>query len=169
MRLTFSQEIHPAYQSCNSHSKPMLHNDCVGLNIDYASCMVRCACQTTNEFRDGREIFCIKTCKDYVIFLTTVACSMLHDQRSKYCHVQVVHNDVKTKNVLLSRNASVAKLSDVGTSRILEQTCTTASASMGYTLAYAAPEQILGKRNLCTEKVCQLPQPIAKRQCTVST
>lgn len=89
---------------------------------------------------------------------------MLHDYKSECCRVQVVHNDVKTKNVLLSRNASVAKLSDVGTSRILEQTCTTASATMTYTLAYAAPEQILGKRDVCTEKVRQSSQPISPRQ-----
>lgn len=66
---------------------------------------------------------------------------------------QVVHNDIKTKNVLLNKDATVAKLSDVGTSRILEQTCTTSSALMGYTFAYAAPEQLLGARDTCTEKV----------------
>ena len=67
--------------------------------------------------------------------------------------LQVVHNDIKTKNVLLSKEATVAKLSDVGTSRLLDQTCTTSSASTMYTFAYAAPEQLHGERETCTEKV----------------
>ena len=70
--------------------------------------------------------------------------------------VQVVHNDIKTSNVLLGKDATVAKLSDVGTSRILEQTCSTATAPMMCTFAYAAPELLMGRRAACTEKVCLL-------------
>lgn len=72
--------------------------------------------------------------------------------------LQVAHNDLKTKNVLLSKDGAVAKISDVGTSRILEHTCTTAGAAMECTFAYAAPEQLLGNRDACNEKVRLLLQ-----------
>ena len=75
-----------------------------------------------------------------------------HGVQCRAC-MQVAHNDLKTKNVLLSKNATVAKISDVGTSRILEQTSTTASAALPCTFAYAAPEQLLGTRGACSEKV----------------
>jgi len=59
--------------------------------------------------------------------------------------------DLKSKNVLLSRNCGVAKLSDVGMSRVLASTFMTGDmqAPTG-TFAYAAPELLLGQR--CTFK-----------------
>ncbi len=67
--------------------------------------------------------------------------------------MQVVHNDIKSKNILLTKDAAVAKISDVGTSRILETTATTLSFPMLCTYAYAAPEQLMGTRDVCTDKV----------------
>lgn len=67
--------------------------------------------------------------------------------------MQVVHNDIKSKNILLTKEAAVAKIADVGTSRILETTACTLSSPMLYTWPYAAPEQIKGSRNACTNKV----------------
>lgn len=68
----------------------------------------------------------------------------LHDNR-------VIHGDLKSKNVLLSRNFGTAKLSDVGMSRVLASTFRTGDtqAPPG-TFAYAAPELLLGQR--CTFK-----------------
>jgi len=68
-----------------------------------------------------------------------------------------VHNDIKSKNILLTKDAAVAKISDVGTSRILETTATTLSCPMLCTYAYAAPEQLMGTRDACTDKVSQCP------------
>ncbi|DBA75882.1 TPA: Serine/threonine-protein kinase Nek3 [Trebouxia sp. C0004] len=70
----------------------------------------------------------------------------LHEQK-------VVHNDIKSKNILLTKDAAVAKIADVGTSRILETTACSLSAPMLYTWCYAAPEQIKGSRGDCTVKV----------------
>lgn len=70
----------------------------------------------------------------------------LHEQK-------VVHNDIKSKNILLTKDAAVAKIGDVGTSRILETTACSLSAPMLYTWCYAAPEQIKGSRGQCTVKV----------------
>ena len=67
--------------------------------------------------------------------------------------MQVVHNDIKSKNILLTKDATVAKIADVGTSRILETISTTLSCPMLCTFAYAAPEQLMGERNACTDKV----------------
>ena len=67
--------------------------------------------------------------------------------------MQVVHNDIKTKNILLSKNASIAKISDVGTSSILETTTSHVTNPLLATYDYAAPEQLMGARNSCTDKV----------------
>lgn len=64
-----------------------------------------------------------------------------------------MHNDIKSKNILLTKDAAVAKISDVGTSRILETTAATLSFPMLCTYAYAAPEQLMGTRDVCTDKV----------------
>ena len=74
-------------------------------------------------------------------------------KRSAHGVVQVVHNDIKSKNILLTKDAAVAKVADVGTSRILESTACTLSAPMLYTWPYAAPEQISGSRHACSIKV----------------
>ena len=47
----------------------------------------------------------------------------------------------------------MAKVADVGTSRILESTACTVSVPMLYTWPYAAPEQISGSRHACSVKV----------------
>lgn len=68
--------------------------------------------------------------------------------------VQVVHNDIKSKNILLTKDAAVAKIADVGTSRILQSTaCNLSNVPMLCTWPYAAPEQILGSRHACSTKV----------------
>lgn len=67
--------------------------------------------------------------------------------------VQVVHNDIKSKNILLTKDAAVAKIADVGTSRILQSTACNLSVPMLCTWPYAAPEQILGSRHACSTKV----------------
>ena len=64
---------------------------------------------------------------------------------------QIVHRDVKSKNVLLTKGCSSAKIADVGLSRVLDS-LSFSSASIPYgTFSYAAPEILLGYQ--CTEKV----------------
>ena len=70
--------------------------------------------------------------------------------------MQVVHSDIKSGNVLLNEDASIAKIADVGTSRILDKTCTT--GTMMCTFSYAAPEQMFGLREACNEKVLAAAQ-----------
>lgn len=67
--------------------------------------------------------------------------------------MQVTHNDIKSSNILLNKDASVAKIADVGTSRIAEMTASTPSLPGLGTFAYAAPEQLMGQRDVCTNKV----------------
>ena len=67
-----------------------------------------------------------------------------------------MHNDIKSKNILLTKNAATAKISDVGTSSILETTANSLSFPIG-TFNYAAPEQLLGLRDTCTDKVIPFP------------
>lgn len=69
---------------------------------------------------------------------------------------QVVHADMKTKNVLLSAGRMTAKIADVGLARFMAQThMDTKSLPMG-TFVYAAPELLLGKRS--DHKVCRRRQ-----------
>ena len=68
------------------------------------------------------------------------------------CALQVVHCDLKAKNILLSRDRSIAKIGDVGLARTMFEThLSTASGFFG-TFSYAAPEVLL--RTRCNEKVC---------------
>ena len=60
--------------------------------------------------------------------------------------------DVKSKNVLLDREYNVAKIADVGLARVLGNTVSTRGLPLG-TFHYAAPELLVGDRNLVTEKV----------------
>jgi uncharacterized surface protein with fasciclin (FAS1) repeats len=65
--------------------------------------------------------------------------------------VKVVHRDLKSKNVLLT-DTCTAKIGDVGIAAVHSQGFLTASAgSVIGTLAWSAPELILGDR--CTDKV----------------
>ena len=65
--------------------------------------------------------------------------------------LQVVHCDLKAKNVLLTQDRRVAKIGDVGLARMMAEThLSTASGFFG-TFAYTAPE-VLGRRR-CNEKV----------------
>lgn len=62
-------------------------------------------------------------------------------------HAQVVHADMKTKNILLSSGRMTAKIADVGLARFMAHThMDTKSLPMG-TFVYAAPELLLGKRS----------------------
>ena len=64
---------------------------------------------------------------------------------------QVVHCDLKAKNVLLTEDRRVAKIGDVGLAKMMAEThLSTASGFFG-TFAYTAPE-VLGRRR-CNEKV----------------
>ena len=66
--------------------------------------------------------------------------------------MQVVHMDVKSKNILLDKEYKVAKIADVGLARVLGNTVSTRGLPLG-TFHYAAPELLVGDRNLVTEKV----------------
>ncbi len=68
------------------------------------------------------------------------------------CYMQVVHMDVKSKNILLDKEYKVAKIADVGLARVLGNTVSTRGLPLG-TFHYAAPELLVGDRNLVTEKV----------------
>ena len=68
----------------------------------------------------------------------------------RYLHSKrVVHLDLKSANILLSR-AGDAKIADVGMARVLSRSCLSAM-SAGGTFAWSAPEVLAGRR--CTEKV----------------
>ena len=60
--------------------------------------------------------------------------------------------DVKSKNILLDKEYNVAKIADVGLARVLGNTVSTRGLPLG-TFNYAAPELLVGDRNLVTEKV----------------
>ena len=70
-------------------------------------------------------------------------------QKAMKLHVmQVIHMDLKSKNILLNRDQTVAKIADVGLSRGFN------SASPDFvagTREYSAPEVLLGRA--CTLKV----------------
>ncbi|KAK9825364.1 hypothetical protein WJX81_004084 [Elliptochloris bilobata] len=63
----------------------------------------------------------------------------------------VVHNDLKTKNILLSENYETAKIADVGLARIMDTSHMSTGMAPCGTFAYAAPELLMGRR--CDEKV----------------
>ncbi|KAK9818906.1 hypothetical protein WJX81_000729, partial [Elliptochloris bilobata] len=63
----------------------------------------------------------------------------------------VVHNDLKTKNILLSDNYETAKIADVGLARIMDTSHLATGVAPCGTFAYAAPELLMGTR--CDEKV----------------
>lgn len=57
--------------------------------------------------------------------------------------LQVVHLDLKTKNILLNRERTTAKITDVGLSRVLASALGPQTLPMG-TFEYAAPEVLMG-------------------------
>ncbi len=74
--------------------------------------------------------------------------------------------DLKSKNILLNRDHTVAKITDVGMSRGMASSNKVFTAG---TLEYSAPEILLGR--FCSEKVCWLlivaKQLHSFRQCVV--
>ena len=66
---------------------------------------------------------------------------------------QLIHMDLKSKNVLLNGRKDLAKIADVGLSRIIQSTLGGAgSTPFGVgTFEYTAPEILLGRQ--CNEKV----------------
>ncbi|KAK9830253.1 hypothetical protein WJX72_010587 [[Myrmecia] bisecta] len=63
---------------------------------------------------------------------------------------KVMHSDLKTGNILLTKDYSCAKIGDVGLARIMSSAYFT-NAQLGGTFSYAAPELLLNAR--CSEKV----------------
>ena len=59
--------------------------------------------------------------------------------------LQVVHRDIKSGNVLLSRDYSQAKICDVGLAHIMGTTTNTGHGVQA-TFAYAAPEMLFNKK-----------------------
>ncbi|KAK9829623.1 hypothetical protein WJX72_006940 [[Myrmecia] bisecta] len=63
---------------------------------------------------------------------------------------KVMHSDLKSKNILLTKDYSCAKIGDVGLARIMNSQYLS-NAILGGTFAYAAPELLINAR--CSEKV----------------
>lgn len=59
---------------------------------------------------------------------------------------KVIHRDLKTKNVLLNKDRTMAKIADVGAAVIHADGYLTPASGMIGTLAWAAPELLLGQR-----------------------
>ncbi len=56
----------------------------------------------------------------------------------------IVHRDIKPANVLLSADGGVAKLTDLGIARVMEETSTTQVDAIPGSVPYMAPEQLQG-------------------------
>ena len=63
--------------------------------------------------------------------------------------MQCLHGDLTCRNILLNEDRSVAKIGDLGLSKMVQSTIT--ELALGGTLAFAAPEVLLNMR--CNEKV----------------
>lgn len=91
-----------------------------------------------------RDIF-LSTTKRHIIGV----CSAPHTKppwrtEGTQC-LQILHRDIKSGNILLSRNLDLAKICDVGFAHIVGNT-SLSSQSTQTTWAYAAPEMIMGSR-----------------------
>lgn len=75
--------------------------------------------------------------------------------------------DVKSKNILLDKEYKVAKIADVGLARVLGNTVSTRGLPLG-TFHYAAPELLVGDRNLVTEKVHCFATSAAAQACLLA-
>ncbi|KAL0044626.1 hypothetical protein WJX82_003477 [Trebouxia sp. C0006] len=66
---------------------------------------------------------------------------------------KIVHCDITSKNVLLNKGCTIAKIADCGLSRMLDSHAfsSTGTNPLHGTLVYAAPELLLGYK--CTDKV----------------
>lgn len=71
--------------------------------------------------------------------------------------MQCMHGDLTTRNILLNKTHTVAKIGDLGLSKTLQASIT--EANHGGTLAFAAPEVLLNMR--CNEKV----PPMLQQRC----
>ena len=83
--------------------------------------------------------------------------------------VQLIHMDMKSKNILLNARKDLAKIADVGLSRIIQSTLGGQSSnpfSVG-TFEYTAPEILLGR--YCTEKVGQPVWLLKSHTCCLHT
>ncbi|KAK9831783.1 hypothetical protein WJX74_009158 [Apatococcus lobatus] len=64
-----------------------------------------------------------------------------------YLHTHgVIHSDLKSKNILLTRDGGDAKIGDVGLARIISSASQTSQDYAFGTFAYAAPELLLGEK-----------------------
>ena len=89
---------------------------------------------------------CLRTGKSSLGALPS--CMSCHHTRS---YMQVVHCDLKAKNVLLTKDRLQAKIGDVGLARMMAETHLSSVSGFFGTFAYTAPE-VLGRKR-CDEKV----------------
>ena len=75
--------------------------------------------------------------------------------------VQCLHGDLTCRNILLNGDRSVAKIGDLGLSKMVQSTIT--ELALGGTLAFAAPEVLLNMR--CNEKVRRHAACIPAQDC----
>ena len=68
----------------------------------------------------------------------------MHWQGMDVC-MQIIHRDIKSGNVLLSRNFDSAKICDVGFAHVVGNTHLSSNNTQT-TFAYAAPEMITDRR-----------------------
>ena len=81
--------------------------------------------------------------------------------------MQVVHCDLKAKNVLLTKDRSQAKIGDVGLARMMAETHLSSVSGFFGTFAYTAPE-VLGRKR-CDEKVQRPSTSICCEACPVTS
>lgn len=77
-----------------------------------------------------------------------IPCMACGNYRCVLWSVQVLHRDIKSGNVLLSKDLGVAKICDIGLSHIMGNTSKSLPAAQA-TFAYAAPEMLMNQRCGC--------------------